>query len=121
MEGDECFDNIFIERLWRSVKHEEVYLKDYKTIREAVDGLRRYFDFYNYERLHQSLEYRTPATLYFSERKTGKGEVVNTIEMTGKTSREQERRNARRMSRKTPFRSAPFRFPAHQIIKRYFT
>ena len=84
MDGrDRVFDNIFIERLWRSVKHEEVYLKDYKTIREAVEGLRRYFDFYNNERLHQSLEYRTPATLYFSDRKTWKGEMVRNIEQTG--------------------------------------
>lgn len=66
------FDNIFIERLWRSVKHEEVYLKDYKTVREASEGLRRYFDFYNNERLHQSLEYRTPAMLYFRDKRRGK-------------------------------------------------
>lgn len=59
------FDNIFIERLWRSVKYEEVYLKDYKTVREAESGLRKYFEFYNSERLHQSLEYKTPATLHF--------------------------------------------------------
>ncbi len=77
------FDNIFIERLWRSIKYEEVYLKDYKTVREAVDGLRRYFDFYNNERLHQSLEYRAPATLYCSNKKARKGEMVNTLELTG--------------------------------------
>ena len=77
------FDNIFIERLWRSVKYEEVYLKDYKTVREATEGLRRYFDFYNNERLHQSLEYRTPATRYFGNKKAWKGEVINTIELTG--------------------------------------
>ena len=59
------FDNIFIERLWRSVKYEEVYLKDYKTVRDAESGLRKYFEFYNNERLHQSLEYKTPATLHF--------------------------------------------------------
>lgn len=59
------FDNIFIERLWRSVKYEEVYLKDYKTVREAESGLRKYFEFYNNERLHQSLEYKTPAKLHF--------------------------------------------------------
>ena len=59
------FDNIFIERLWRSVKYEEVYLKDYKTVREAESGIRKYLEFYNNERLHQSLEYKTPATLHF--------------------------------------------------------
>ena len=45
----EVFDNIFIERLWRSVKYEEVYLKDYKTAREAESGIRKYFEFYNNE------------------------------------------------------------------------
>ena len=58
------FDNIFVERLWRSVKYEEVYLKDYGDVLEARDGLGRYFRFYNEERLHQSLGYRTPAVVY---------------------------------------------------------
>ena len=52
------------ERLWRSVKYEEVYLKDYTDVREAREGLGRYFRFYNEERLHQSLGYRTPAVVY---------------------------------------------------------
>jgi len=59
-----CFDNIFIERLWRSVKHEEVYLHDYQTVAEAVCGLARYLEFYNHRRPHQSLDYRTPAEAY---------------------------------------------------------
>lgn len=59
-----AFDNIMVERLWRSVKYEEVYLKDYQTIAEAVLGLRRYFEFYNNERIHQSLDYCTPASVY---------------------------------------------------------
>lgn len=58
------FDNIFVERLWRSVKYEEVYLKDYRSVREAVTGLRGYFEFYNRERLHQSLEYQRPEAVY---------------------------------------------------------
>jgi putative transposase len=58
------FDNIFVERLWRSVKYEEVYLKDYRSVPEAIQGLWRYFEFYNRERLHQSLNYQTPATVY---------------------------------------------------------
>lgn len=58
------FDNIFIERLWRSVKYEEVYLKDYAGVEEARYGIGRYFDFYNNERLHQSLGYRTPTAVY---------------------------------------------------------
>jgi putative transposase len=59
-----CLDNIFIERLWRSLKYEEVYLRDYRLVSEARAGISRYFQFYNYERPHQSLEYRTPADLY---------------------------------------------------------
>lgn len=59
------FDNIFIERFWRSVKYEEVYLKDYETVADAIRGLNQYFYFYNNERLHQSLGYSTPATVYF--------------------------------------------------------
>ena len=59
-----CFDNIFVERLWRSVKQEEVYLKEYADVWEAEDGLQRYFEFYNYRRPHQSLNYRTPFEAY---------------------------------------------------------
>jgi putative transposase len=59
-----CMDNIFIERLWRSLKYEEVYLKDYASVREARTGIEGYLRFYNQERLHQSLDYRTPAELY---------------------------------------------------------
>lgn len=59
-----AFDNIFVERLWRSVKYEEVYLKDYVTVRDAKQGLEAYFKFYNNERLHQSLNYKTPNLIY---------------------------------------------------------
>lgn len=59
-------DNIFTERLWRSVKYEEVYLNEYANPRGAQSGLGRYFPFYNYKRPHQSLDYRTPATVYFA-------------------------------------------------------
>jgi putative transposase len=61
------FDNIFIERLWRTVKHEEVYLKNYETVREAERELARYFEFYNSKRVHQSLGYRRPAEIYFQK------------------------------------------------------
>jgi putative transposase len=60
-----CLDNIFVERLWRSVKYEEVYLKNYATPLEALTGLKAYFHFYNYARPHQSLKYKTPAQIYF--------------------------------------------------------
>lgn len=61
-----CLDNIFTERLWRSVKYEEVYLKNYVTVQEAEKSLREYFHFYNYSRPHQSLNYKTPAEIYFN-------------------------------------------------------
>ena len=58
------FDNIFIERLWRTVKYEHLYLTDYTTGLDLLAGLATYFDFYNHERFHQSLDYRTPAQVY---------------------------------------------------------
>lgn len=61
-----AFDNIFIERLWRSVKYEEVYLKAYESGRDANDNIRNYFDFYDYKRKHQSLGRRTPFVVYSS-------------------------------------------------------
>jgi putative transposase len=60
-----ALDNVFVERLWRTVKYEEVYLQSYATPRDARQSLARYFQFYNHERPHQALGYRTPATLYF--------------------------------------------------------
>ena len=59
------FDNIFIERLWRSVKYEEVYLNDYDSVTTASCRLRDYFNFYNQHRFHQALNYRTPHEVYF--------------------------------------------------------
>jgi putative transposase len=59
-----AMDNIMIERLWRSVKYEEVYLKDYESVMDARSQLREYFQFYNQERLHQSLGYRTPKAIH---------------------------------------------------------
>lgn len=59
-------DNVFIERLWRSVKYEDVYLMAYENGREVQAGLTRYFDFYNRERIHQSHEYQTPDEVYFA-------------------------------------------------------
>jgi len=59
-----AIDNIFTERLWRTVKYEEVYIHDYASPKEARQRLAHYFDFYNYQRLHQALDYRTPAEIY---------------------------------------------------------
>lgn len=63
-----AMDNIFTERLWRSVKYEEVYLKSYETVWEAKAGIGRYLNFYNNRRRHQSLGYKTPAEIYFEGR-----------------------------------------------------
>jgi len=60
-----CFDNIFVERLWRTVKYEEIYLKDYQSFEEARQSLKEYFKIYNHRRPHQSLGYKTPAEIYF--------------------------------------------------------
>jgi putative transposase len=60
--------NVFIERLWRSLKYEEVYLRDYLTVPDARSGIGGYWKFYNYERLHQSLQNQTPASLYLAGR-----------------------------------------------------
>jgi putative transposase len=59
-----ALDNVFVERLWRSVKYEDIYLRGYEVVPELYQGLGRYFIFYNNERLHQSLDYRTPAAVY---------------------------------------------------------
>lgn len=61
-----ALDNIFIERLWRSVKYEDIYLKDYVTVPALFLGLDQYFTFYNQERPHQSLDYQTPTEVYFA-------------------------------------------------------
>jgi len=60
-----AFDNIFVERLWRTVKYEDIYIKGYATVPDLYNGLRAYFQLYNYERPHQSLDYQTPAELHF--------------------------------------------------------
>ena len=66
MDGRRRFvDNIFIERLWRSLKYEDIYLKDYETVPRLSDGLDTYFAFYNDRRPHQSFDYQTPAHVYY--------------------------------------------------------
>ncbi len=61
-----CLDNIFTERLWRTIKYEDIYLKHYRTIEETYNGLQKYFPFYNNKRRHQSLSYKTPAEMYWT-------------------------------------------------------
>jgi len=64
-----CIDNVFVERVWRSLKYEEVYLNAYANIPDARAAIRRYFDFYNFERRHQALGYQTPDSFYRSMRR----------------------------------------------------
>ncbi len=75
------YDNIFIERFWRTIKYEEVYLRSYENVRDAERRIGAYIYFYNYERLHSSLEYRTPSALYLTKRVilsyVKKGETVS--------------------------------------------
>ena len=59
-----CIDNVFVERVWRSLKYEEVFLHAYDNLDEARAGIGRYFEFYNFTRQHQTLEYQTPDAFY---------------------------------------------------------
>lgn len=61
-----ALDNIYVERLWRTLKYEEIYLKSYGSMLELRDSVKRYFDFYNSERFHQSLDYGTPDEIYYA-------------------------------------------------------
>jgi putative transposase len=63
-----CLDNVFVERLWRTVKYEDVYLRGYETVPALQGGLGRYFPFYNEQRHHQALDYRMPAEVYWEGR-----------------------------------------------------
>lgn len=78
-----CFDNIFTERLWRSVKYEEVYLKEYSSPKDAKENLTEYFEFYNYQRLHQALNDLTPAEVYYgltqSRKETKKTQILTVL------------------------------------------
>lgn len=65
-----ALDNIFIERFWRSLKYDDIYPHNYATVPDLLAGLQRYFTLYNHERLHQSLDYRTPAEVYFAQDST---------------------------------------------------
>lgn len=65
-----CLDNIYIERFWRSLKYEEIYLNDYDDVNELKTAVKHYIEFYNHTRPHQSLDYKTPAEVYFSQAET---------------------------------------------------
>ena len=80
MDGkNRAIDNIYVERFWRTLKYEDIYLKDYQTMPELKIGLRRYFEFYNGERFHASLDYATPDMIYaacFGEEQLALGAVA---------------------------------------------
>lgn len=76
-----CFDNIFTERLWRTVKYEEVYLHDYPSYAEAHASLGRYFHTYNHDRLHSALNYQTPAEVYRSNEQSPEITNMVTVEL----------------------------------------
>jgi len=59
-----ALDNVFVERLWRALKYEEIYLKDYAEVADCRKGLANYFPFYNHQRPHMHLDYRTPGEVY---------------------------------------------------------
>ena len=87
-----ALDNIFVERLWRSVKHEDVYLKGYATMPELLTGLTEYFMFYNTERTHQSLGYDTPDQVYRTA-SGGGARMVDKYSEKEKTHSEKETEN----------------------------
>ena len=112
------FDNIFVERIWRNVKYEDVYLKGYATIGELIIGLRSYFDFYNFERPHQSLDYRTPEFVYRTAVGGGAviidkyvGAVVEapvTLRSTGASTTAKEEKRKNKTSAYCAIGAAPF-------------
>jgi len=69
-----ALDNIYIERFWRTLKYEDIYLKDYNDLKELREGISRYVHFYNSERFHQSLGYVTPDSIYASKFSVGEQE-----------------------------------------------
>ena len=76
-----CLDNVYIERFWRSLKHEEVYLNDYDNVDELEQAIDAYIKFYNTQRPHQSLNYKTPEAIYFAgeQRNVNQGQLMNLV------------------------------------------
>lgn len=82
-----ALDNIFVERLWRNVKYEDVYLRGYASMAELMVGLAQYFAFYNAERPHQALDYATPDRVY----RTGVGGGALIVDKFGNADQEREK------------------------------
>ena len=74
-----CMDNIFIERLWRPVKYEKIFLEEFETVPELLSGLMEYFKFYNFERPHQSLVGKTPAEIYWDREVCQEGSMIKEL------------------------------------------
>ena len=97
-----ALDNIFVERLWRSVKHEDVYLKGYALMSELLIGLTQYFVFYNTQRPHQSLSYSTPDNIYQSA-SGGGARIVDKYRETAKAHAEMVSKKERKKNRAALF------------------
>ena len=74
-----ALDNIFIERFWRSLKYEDIYLRNYACVPELIAGLKQYFTFYNYERPHQSLDYQVPAEVHITRHPAQRQQVLDQV------------------------------------------
>ncbi|OQY42166.1 MAG: hypothetical protein B6227_02940 [Fusobacteriia bacterium 4572_74] len=72
-------DNVWIERFWRTIKYSEIFLNEYQNLRELYTGIKRYINFYNNDRGHSSLDYETPAKVYFSTQKMGLSQITCTF------------------------------------------
>ena len=86
-----CHDNIYIERFWRAVKYEEIYLNDYDTVNELKSAIDTYIEFYNHKRWHQSLGYKTPAEVYCNSRKEPMHMMDNASALPTSTQAQQQR------------------------------
>jgi putative transposase len=86
-----CHDNIYIERFWRAVKYEEIYLNDYDTVIELKSAIDTYIEFYNNKRWHQSLGYKTPAEVYYNSQKEPMHMMDNTSALPTSTQAQQQR------------------------------
>jgi len=86
-----CLDNIFIERLWRSLKYEDIYIKAHASVQEARSGVGCWLNFYNDERLHQALGYRTPREVYQAPGTCGDVDNASALTTSPQGHQQQER------------------------------
>ncbi len=96
-----AFDNIFVERLWRTLKYEEIYLNNYATIPDVERGIEKYFEYYNYERLHQGLGYITPWEMYYGIAEDMR--VIHSIHSTNKERKSSKKKETMITAINTPY------------------